>query len=613
MLMLHTPESIQHAIDTDLERLRSKPHVEPLSYSYTLDGVTSEVRGLYADTFPGIELPELDVVAPPKGIEADLAAPAFTLSRLLRKAPAAIAGEVVAHSDPAGTETIAQVEQIGPYVNVGLNREAVFSSVVDEANRLNEAYGNSNTMRDETHIIDYSSPNGSKLMGFQHTRTTFVGEANARIQEANGAKVVRTNYFGDFGKPTGKILLAIEKYGLDLDGSDPVRDMNDLYVRISRETKDDPVLNAEADLFAARLEEGDPEVVRIWEKIRGLSIEENDRLYQKLGINFDTTVGESHFVEGAHEIADDLLRRGIAIEDDGAVIVPAQTIKDATGEKNAEILMLRNSRGKTTYGARDLAAIRYRIETYGATSIEYVVGAEQGGYLSAVFAVAGLSGIAKGVGLHHTELGLLLNSAGKKMSSRDGSALPLIDQMDEEYTKSLSAIRAKGTIVDEEEQRKLAEALGYGNIVYPIVSKDPSTNIALGGDISQFSEAGSAGYVQYSHARAASVVRESGVDSLGLVRARLDTAPTEAEWRLTKTLMNFPAAVRAAGTEYSPAHIASSIEEIASAFNTFYQLDSIRSAPTPERRVARLALTNAVRVALRNGLNLLNVGAPQKM
>lgn len=614
MSKFEMPGRIQESIDDDLNALRAKEPTTPLDHVYHSDTVVDEIQSVVHAAYTLPDNMEITPVQPPKGIEADLAVPAFVLAPSLKKPPVVIANEVSKSfaDDPDATPTIETLQAVGPYINVGLNREASVTAVVDDTLALGDRYGDSDAMAGQTRVIDYSSPNASKLMGFQHTRTTFVGESNARIQQANGADVIRTNYVGDYGKPTGKILLAATLYSLDLDGPDPVRQMNDLYVRIGREISADPALNDAADRFAARLEEGDPEVLSLWEKIRTLSVAENNALYDSLNIHFDTTIGESSFIHDAGQITDELLRRGIAIEDDGAVIVPADTVKGVTDAKTAELLMLRNSRGKTTYGSRDLAALKYRMDTYGASSVEYVVGAEQAGYLDAVFGVAALAGIIRDRDtVHHTRLGLLQNANGKKMSSRDGSAIPLIDEMAKKYSEAHASITARGVITDPREQEALAKTLGYGNIVYPIVSKDPTANIALGESGSDLGKEGTAGYVQYSHARAASVLRNLQEP---LPRTtQLGAAPTEAEWRLTKAIMDLPTAVKKAGAEYSPAPIATSVETISSAFNTFYQLDSIRNAPNQEQRLARYALTQAAEIALNKGLTLLNVGAPNKM
>lgn len=556
-------------------------------------------------------VPELPLSDPPAHIgEAfDVAAGMFPLARVVRKSPADISGEVADKIQSAPRPYLAAVRATGPYVNMQLDRPTLYDQVIREAVSQGDAYGHSDSLAGSTVFIDYSSPNIAKRLGLQHAPTTFVGEALARINEAAGANVVRANHLGDFGTPFGKVLVGLERYGdPERLARDPVGHMHELYVRINDEAKDDDNLNEAARAAFAELERGDPRRLAQWEQLRAANILENEQLYARLGIHFDTTVGESFFADPAQDIVEELLDRGIAEENDGVVLVPA--------ERTGSIpLVLRKSDGATLYGTRDLAALRYRTQTYHPDRIKYVVGAEQAGQLAGVFAVAEQAGLIAPGQAQHVKLGLLANPGGKKMSSRMGMTATFEGVLDDAVATAAQSLVER--YADQPERAadipRLAEALGIGAVAYTILRKDPGADTELSADAGAARDAGTAGYLQYTHARAGSVVRKSEMSDDELLSGPLSFAAPQ-EWAVARAVMEYPVEVARAARSDGPHHVARSLETLAGEFSRLYQSDvSILGAPTQELRRSRVAAARAVQIVLRNGLELLTVEAPDQI
>ena len=620
--MSQVPETISTQVHDEeaavVARLLANGHAES-TRSYMSNGVDvyagleaaldEAVAATYRDV---VNVPELTITPPPDHIkEMDLAVTTFPLARLVHAQPAAISNALAAallEHRPAYIET---VKANGPYVNIQLDRPRVYDSVLRDAISNGEHYGHSTLAQGQVVQVDYSSPNIAKKLGLQHAPTTIVGEALARINEAVGADVIRTNHLGDYGTPFGKVLVGIERYGDPLKlAADPVGHMHELYVRINKEAKTDPSLNDEARQAFARLEQGDPATVRLWEELRAANINENNKLYERLGIKFDTTVGESYFTESAQEIVEELLESGIAHQtEDGVVVVPAA---NAAGIP----LVLRKSDGTTLYATRDLAALRYRMQAYGPDRIKYVVGAEQAGQLESMFTIAALAQIIPDrARVEHIKLGLLADKSGRKLSSRNGTTVTLEEVLD---TASAAAARNLQERYASQPERlatipKLAEALGIGAVAYSILRNDPASNTILGEETGATRDAGTAGYLQYTHARAGSVVRRSELKDHELLSAPLSFTSAE-EWAVAQAIMAFPRSVIKAADTNGPHNIARALEAVAGKFSTLYQSsDAPILTAEGELRRSRVALARAVQIVLHNGLALLNIASPEQI
>ncbi len=613
--MFIVPDSIERRVGAEEAAIQSRLRQPvPLATETTLQevygAVEADVAHVIADTY---DLAEPDVVIddiPGHLDHMDIAVPMFPYARAARTSPTVI-GQVVGSSlGPVLPMGIDSVETTGPYVNMRLDRPQLFDAGLREVLTQGSAYGKGNVQHGKTVFIDYSSPNIAKHLGIQHIPTTIVGESLARINEAEGAHVVRANYLGDFGTPFGKILVGIDRYGDPVElAADLVGQMHTLYVRVNREVKTDPELSEAVRDASARLENSDPEAMRVWEAAREANIAENDALYERLGIHFDTTAGESYFANSGQELIDELLDQGIAVEENGVVVIPASDDTDP--------LVLRRSDGSTLYGTRDLAALRYRVERYNPDIIKYVVGAEQSGHFASVFAVAALSRIIKSRDqVEHVKLGLFADQTGRKLSSRSGATDAFADLVDNAIATAHDSLTERYTDQPERlaDVPELARKLGIAAIMYSVLRREASSNTVITPDLGVTREAGTAGYLQYTHARANSIVERAGLSDNELLDGEL-AFTTDAEWRVARAIMAFPDSVARAAETNGPHYIAKALEDLAGAFSTMYQARdiSILSAEDPNIRRSRVALTRSVQVVLQNGLQLLNIEAPDRI
>lgn len=620
--MFRTPENIESRIASDIAETELRGMPPERDGVYTADAVALEVGSSIRSAFPDsdiLTLPDMD--EPPKGIEGDVAVAMFPLSRVLRRSPRIIADTVAVHmASDAGRvgDYVDSAQAVGPYVNVVLDRSNIFAGVMSDVMDFDSStYGHGSAMGKEVHVIDFSAPNIAKKLGIQHLPTTVVGEVLARISEANGAKAVRINHLGDFGTPFGKVLLGVERYGFDFRSTDPIGQMHQLYVRIHAEASADERVAAAAREKFMLLEQGDPELVSMWSRLRELNVAENEELYSELGVRFDTTIGESYYVEPAQSIVNRLIDSGIARTDGtGAVFVPGDTIMEYLGDgRRIGNVLLRKSDGSTLYATRDLAAIEHRIRTFSPTMIEYVVGSEQSEHFAAVFAIAGLSGLVKPeTRLVHTKIGMLSGSSGKKLSSREGKTQSMADIMDDAYRTALASVQERGVVTGPDEQRALARVIANAAVSFPILRKDPSGNTTMRDQTGRAGEARTAHQIQYTHARAAQILSSEGAPTVeDMRRARYEGQITDTEWRLIKAVMDYPGSVEKAGIDRLPSHIASSTAEVAAAFNAFYEATRITGETNRDLMVARFALTMAAKSTLGAGLDTLNIGAPDRM
>lgn len=613
--MKHLSETINQQVQAEealvLERL-AEPAIEPdfrESPGVQIpQEIVREVESIASREYGTDATGSLEAGNPPGHVEdADVAIAMFPLAKVARTSPARISQTVAAQFPLDGTLPVESAVATGPYLNVRYQRGGVYDDVLADVLGRGPAYGHVATQAGKVIQIDYSSPNIAKKLGLQHAPTTIVGEALARINEAAGAHVIRTNHLGDFGTPFGKVLVGLDRYVDHAKlADDPVAHMHELYVRVNNEAKTDESMNVAARQAFAALEQGDPQTVARWESLRAANIAENQVLYDRLGVHFDTVVGESYFSDSAQEIIDELVAAGIAREEAGAVVVLPE---NAAGNP----LLLRKSDGSTLYGARDLAALRYRMNRYQPDEIKYVVGAEQAEQLESVFTVAALARIIpERATASHVKLGLLADKSGKKLSSRSGMTDTLESVLDTAATSAADSLRERYAGQPERLARvpELAEMLGTGAVAYSVLRSEPGSNTVISEGTGATRDAGTAGYLQYTHARAGSVVRKAEINDEELAASGYSYARPE-EWAVAKAVMDYPMSVARAAETNGPHHVARALETVAARFSTMYQSREIPIVSADgELRRSRVALTRAVQHVLHNGLDLLGIKAP---
>lgn len=537
---------------------------------------------------------------PPEGIEADFAVPCFVLAKQLRKNPHAIAQEIAGKITPFGA--IKEAKAAGPYVNFLVDWKKVAQDSIQHI-LSNPGYGSSDLGRGKTIVIDFSHPNVAKPMSIGHLRSTIIGDSLGRIYRMLGYKVIGDNHLGDWGTQFGKIIVGYRRWGKPekLEGS-PIEELLRVYVKFHEDAEINPKLEDEARAAFKKLEDGDKESLALWKRFSGLSLKEFGKIYQSLGVRFDTYLGESFYLKAAKEIVEDALKRGVAKWSEHAVVID-------TGHEIP--LIIRKSDEATLYQTRDLATIKYRLKEYRPDKILYVVGSEQKSYFQQVFSAAEKLGYItpeQKKDLVHVQFGMVSLPEGK-MSTRKGRVV-FLDHVIEEVTKMAEkTIEAKNPGLKNREQ--VAKQVGIGAIKYADLSRDRIKDIRFDWNEMLSFEGDTGPYMQYTHARACSILRKGKVKSTPKkIDAALLTDPKEKA--LVCKLIEFPVTIQKAAQDNKPHYIANYVFTLATAFNEFYQSVPVLRAEGSLRN-ARLALVMATKEVLKSGLFLLGIEAPEEM
>ncbi len=544
----------------------------------------------------------------------DYAFPCFTLAKALRKAPPAIAKEVVEKIAAAGRSPLfGGVEAAGPYVNFRVDPGAFARLVLEAVREQGDRYGGTDEGRGRTVVIDYSSPNIAKRFHVGHLRTTVIGAALYRIFAALGYKPVGVNHLGDWGTQFGQLQAAWKKWGDEARlEQDPIGYLTELYVRQNKAASEDRAVEAEGRAWFKRLEERDPEARALWQRFRDLSLREFQRIYDLLEVKFDSLAGES-FYEDRMEAAIERCRQAgiVDVGEGGALIVDLKARLDL----DVPPFMLRKSDGATTYATRDLAAALYRLETYDPARLLYVVGLPQRDHLCALAAVVKLLGCS--VPLVHVGFGHVLG-----MSTREGTAILLDEVFGRALDLARATVREKNPELPAEQVDDVARAVGIGAIVFNDLRNDRVKDVTFNWERMTAFEGDTGPYLQYTHVRLCGILRkfadERGEAAGGGAGGRgTDADPALLVEPETKTLLRaieiYPRRVSSAGAEAEPSIVSRHLLEIAAAFNAFYHAHRVVGADTEALERARVALVEATRTVLANGLRLLGIFPLERM
>ena len=547
----------------------------------------------------GIDEPTVaDWIEVPKNTEmGDYAFPCFRLSKTLRKAPPAIAAELKEKLPlPAG---FTKCEAVGGYLNFFTDKGAVASTVLSRVFAEGDAYGGSTEGSGKTVCIEYSSINIAKPFGFHHLPSTAIGNALYRICKALGYDTVGINHLGDWGTQFGKMITAYKLWGTKPVDEYSIRELVALYVRFHDEADKDPGLNETARAWFRKIEQGDPEALALWTKMKDATIREVKVTYARMGVDFDSWAGEAFYTDKMQPIIDELREKGISKLDQGAQIVDLS-------EWNMPPCIIVKSDGSTIYATRDLAAACYRKETYDFHKLLYVVAYQQDLHFKQFFKVLELMGRDWVKDCVHVNFGMV-SMEGGAFHTREGKVLYLDDVLDAAVEKTYAIICEKSP--DLEDKRSAAEAVGVGAILWSVLYNARIKDVTFSWDKVLNFDGETAPYVQYTHARACSVLRKAEALPDSFDASLLNDPESTA---LLKAIAAFPEAVRSAAEKYEPYVVARAVMQIANAFNRFYYEQRIM-ADDEAVRAARLALTLATRQTLKNGLNLLGLIAPERM
>ena len=528
--------------------------------------------------------------------QGDLAFPAFTLAKVLRKAPQAIAAEIV---EAVSDKHIARAEAMGPYANFFLERSAFADEVLKEVLELGEHYGDWDYGQGRKVVIDMSSPNIAKPMSMGHLRSTVIGNAIANLEKKVGYEPIRINHLGDWGTQFGKLIEAYKLWGSEeLVKADPIAELIKLYVRFHEEAELDPTLDDKGRAWFKKLEDGDPEAVRLWEWFRSESLKEFNRVYDLLGVTFDSYNGEAFYNDKMDVVVDMLEDANLLKVDNGATIVDLE-------KYDLPPALIKKSDGATLYMTRDLAAANYRKNTYDFAKCIYVVGMEQSNHFKQLKAVLKELNLPWAETIVHIPFGLITLN-GKKLSTRKGKIILLEGVLKEATELALKQIEAKNPSLENKEA--VAHAVGVGAVIFHDLKNDRTNNFDFAlEEVVQF-EGETGPYVQYTHARAMSILRKANhaVDTKEAFSLTDDDA-----WEVLKLIENYPNVVRFAEEKCEPSAIAKYVINLAQAFNKYYAHTKV--LVEDEAFNSRIALVQTTASLLKQGLALLGVAAPDEM
>ncbi len=534
---------------------------------------------------------------PPDTAMGDYAFPCFKLSKGLRKSPMMIADSL---KDAIHTDYLGKIESVKGYLNFFIDRATYAEKIVSAVLAQGDSYGSDHSGEGKTVVIDYSSINIAKRFHIGHLSTTMIGNSLYKLHKFFGYNAVGVNHLGDWGTQFGKMIAAYKRWGdHDTVARGGVDEMVKLYVRFNSEAKENPSLNDEGRHWFKRIEDGDPEALEIFNWFKSVTLKDAERVYDMLGVKFDSYAGESFYNDKMQPIVDTLREKGLLKEDQGAQIVDLEPY----GMPPALIL---RSDGATLYITRDLAAAKYRMDTYHFDKSLYVVAYQQDLHFRQLFKVLELMGYEWYSKCEHVAFGMV-SFEGQTLSTREGRIVYLEDLLNTSIQKARAIIEEKSP--DLENKDEVARQIGVGAVVFFALYNNRIKDIDFWWDRALNFDGETGPYVMYTHARACSVLRKAGDCDAAPDYSALSDPEAQDVVRL---LGQFPEVAKAALVRSEPSMITRYSVDLAQAYNKFYYERKVM-VDEPGVRAARIQLTRATRDLLRLSLNLIGITAPTRM
>ena len=539
----------------------------------------------------------LNLLEQPKSSDlGDIAFPAFSLAKVERKAPQAIAADIAEKIDQSAFE---KVVATGPYVNFFLDKSKISDQVIKSVIEAGADYGQQDEGHGQNITIDLSSPNIAKPFSVGHLRSTVIGDALSNIFRKMGYNTIKINHLGDWGKQFGLLMLAYKKWGSkEAVEANPIDELLKLYVRINAEIENDPELDEEGRKWFKKLEDGDPEATELWQWFRDESLVEFNRIYKLLGVEFDSLNGEAFYNDKMDEGVQILEDKGLLKESKGASIVELDDV-------NLPPAMIKKSDGATLYITRDIATAIYRARTYNFVKNIYAVGQEQSNHFRQLKAVLKKMGFDWSDDMIHVDFGLVTKNR-QKLSTRKGNIILLEPTLQEAISRAKAQIEEKNPEFENKEE--VAHAVGVGAVKFYDLKTDRRNGYDFDLEAMVSFEGETGPYVQYAYARIQSILRKANFTPSADATYSLSDPES---WEIIKLLQDFSRVVKRAAENYDPSLIAKYAINLAQAFNKYYAHTRILDE-SPERD-SRLALSYSTAVVLKEALRLLGVDAPEKM
>lgn len=553
----------------------------------------------------GLSKDELyDLIALPPNTEmGDYALPCFKLAKLMRKSPVMIAEDlknsILADESVVSEKVLSEVLAVNGYLNFKINKGDFVRSTLDRILKEGDQYGSATEGVGKTICLDYSSINIAKPFHIGHLSTTVLGGALYRIFNFLGYKTVGINHLGDYGTQFGKLISAYKRWGdKDTIEKGGIRALNELYVKFHQEAEIHPEYDDEARAYFKKIEQGDEECQALFHWFKELTLKDVQRIYDMLDIRFDSYAGESFFADKMQPVVDELKEKGLLVESRGAQVVDLE-------EYGMAPCMILKSDGTSLYATRDMAAAQYRKDTYDFHKCLYVVAYQQNLHFKQFFKVLELMGKEWAKDLVHVAYGMVSLEEGT-MSTRKGNVIFLEDVINKCIEKAYTIIDEKNP--DLENKRDVAQKVGVGAVIFGALYNNKIKDIVFSYDKVLNFDGETSVYVQYTCARANSVLQKGGI-----VKEYEVPELSLEEIELVKGIATFPETVAMAAEKYEPSCISRFAVDVAQKFNKFYFNCKILAAEDEKTKNFRLALTNATLQALKNAFTLLGIGIPDKM
>lgn len=543
------------------------------------------------------------IEVPPTSDMGDYAFPVFSLAKVYRKNPNLISQEI---AESIKSDYFEKVESKSAYINFFINKEKLAQTVIDEVITKGEEFGKEDVGQNRNVVIEYSSPNIAKPFHIGHIRSTVIGDSIKRIYKFLGYNTISYNHLGDYGTQFGMLIVAIKKWGNREEiAKDPIPELLKLYVKINQEVENDQELRDECRSWFAKLEKGDEEAVELWKWIREVSLSEFNRVYKMLDIQYDTYKGESFYSDLMQAEVEQLKKSGALVESEGAQIVDLS-------KYDLPVALIIKSDGSTIYITRDIAAAHYRHEEHKPYKNIYVVGSQQTLHFQQLKAVLKEMGYDWSDEIVHVPFGMVSLEDGT-LSTRKGRVVYLEDVLNKatEKVKEILSQRERERGQKIENKDELAAQVGIGAVKFQELFNQRIKDYMFSWDKTLSFDGETGPYVQYAHARIASLLEKGGFDKNAEVDYKL--LDSEDEHEIIKTLYNFTNVVVDAHEKYEPYFITRYIGDLARLFNRYYGHTQIITDEDSVLKNTRLMLCYGVKNVLKEGLYLLGIQAPEKM
>ena len=567
-----------------------------------------EIAEIIAKNLEGLTEDEIKsmIEIPQDQSMGDYAFPCFRLAKTMRKAPNLIAAELAEKLQ--GEKLFSEVSPVNAYVNMFVSREEMMKSTVSEVLEEKENFGRSDIGGNKKVIVEFSSPNIAKPFHIGHIRSTVIGNSLSKIYDALGYDVFKINHLGDYGTQFGKMICAYRRWGNREDViNSPIKTLLGYYTKFHVEVEEHPELEDEARAIFTKLEQGSKEEVELWQWFREESLKEFQRVYDMLGIEFDSYNGESFYSDKMPRFEKELSDKGLLQESKGAQVVDLEEYKLGTA-------LIKKSDGSSLYITRDIAAAVYRKENYDFYKNIYVVATQQNLHFQQLFKIIELMGYDWANQCVHVPFGMVRLEEGT-MSTRHGRVVVLEDVLNGAIEKTREIIEEKNPNIENLEE--ITSQVGIGAVVFNELSNNRIKDYTFKWDQILNFDGETGPYVQYTHARCASLLRKAGEDIVAKAQdpKNVDFAllsKSDSAYELTKLIYAFPGVVEQAGEKYEPSIITRHIIDIAQCFNKFYHDEHIIVDDEVEK-TSKIALVIATKRVIATGIGLLGMKAPERM